>query len=109
MPSMYKVVGQSAPSATTNTDLYTVPASTSCVVSTLVVCNRGASSTTYRIAVRPAGASIANQHYQVYDATIAANTTTTITIGMSLATTDVITVYAGAATLSFTAFGLELT
>lgn len=103
----YKVVGQSAPAATTNTDLYTVPAATQAIVSTLAICNRAATATTYRVAVRPAGAALANQHYLVYDAAVAANTTTTITIGMSLATTDVITVYAGAATVSFTAFGVE--
>ena len=43
-----------------------VPAATSTVASTLSVCNRGV-STTFRIAVRPAGASIANQHYLIYD------------------------------------------
>lgn len=109
MASTYKVLAQSAPSATTNTDLYTVAASTSAIISTLMVCNRGASSTTYRVAVRPAGAGISNTHYIVYDATIAANSSTAITIGASLATTDVITVYVGAAQVSFTAFGVELT
>lgn len=102
----YKVLGQSAPSATTATDLYTVPSAKSAVGSTLSVCNRG-SGTTYRVAVRPAGATLANQHYLVYDATIPANSTDLITIGITLATTDVVTVYAGAATLSFSLFGSE--
>jgi hypothetical protein len=109
MPTAYKVLGQSAPAATTATTLYTVPAATSTVCSTLTVCNRDSSSTTYRIAVRPAGASLANVHYIVYDAILPANSTDTISIGATLATTDVVTVYAGSANLSFTLFGSELT
>jgi hypothetical protein len=109
MAATYKVLGQSAPSATTATTLYTVPSSTSSIVSTLTVCNRDSSSGTFRIAVRPSGASLANQHYIVYDSTIAANDTVTFTLGITLATTDVITVYASSANMSFNAFGSELT
>jgi len=109
MATTYKTLGQSAPSATTNTDLYTVPAATSTVCSTLAVCNRANSATTYRIAVRPAGATLANEHYIVYDSTIAINDTVFLTLGISLAATDVITVYAGSANLSFSLFGSELT
>jgi glucose-6-phosphate dehydrogenase assembly protein OpcA len=108
MPTVYKTLGQSAPGATTNTNLYTVPASTSAVVSTLVVANRATSAATFRIAIRPAGAAIANQHYIAYDSTVAANDSITLTLGISLATTDIITVYASTANLSFNAFGLEV-
>lgn len=107
MAAAYKILGQSAPSATTNTDLYTVPGATQSVISTLTVCNRGTTATTYRIAARPSGAAIANAHYIAYDASIAANSTVTLTIGISLATTDVVTIYAGNTSLSFTAFGVE--
>jgi glucose-6-phosphate dehydrogenase assembly protein OpcA len=107
MPTVYKTLGQSAPAATTNTNLYTVPASTSAVVSTLVVANRATSAATFRIAIRPAGAAIANQHYIAYDSTVAANDSITLTLGISLATTDIITVYASTANLSFNAFGVE--
>ena len=107
MAATYKVLGQSAPSATTATTLYTVPSSTSTIVSTLTVCNRDTSAGTFRIAVRPAGASLANQHYIVYDSAIAANDTVTFTLGITLATTDVITVYASTANLAFSAFGDE--
>lgn len=108
MATTYKVLGQSNPSATTATTLYTVPSATSTVVSTIVVCNQAASSATYRIAVRPAGASLAAQHYLAYDVSINANDTATLTLGLTLATTDVITVYASTATMSFSAFGSEI-
>ena len=108
MPTTYKVLAQSNPSATTATTLYTVPSSTSAVVSTITICNQAASAGTYRIAVRPAGATLAAQHYVAYDVAIAANDTTALTLGVTLATTDVVTVYASSATMSFAAFGSEL-
>lgn len=107
MATTYKVLGQSAPAATTNTDLYTVPASTAAVCSTLAVCNRGA-STTFRVAVRPAGAALANQHYIVYDNYVNQYDAVFLTLGVTLGAGDVVTVYAGAATLSFSLFGSEV-
>ena len=108
MATTYKVLGQVAPSATTATTLETVPSATQAVVSTIAVCNRSASAATYRIAIRPAGATLANEHYIAYDAAITANNSTFITIGVTLAATDVITVYASTANLSFSAFGSEI-
>ena len=108
MPNVYKVLAQSNPSATTATTLYTVPAGTSAVLSTITICNQAASSATYRIAVRPAGATLAAQHYVAYDIAIAANDTTALTLGLTLATTDIVTIYASSATLSFNAYGSEI-
>jgi len=102
-----KVLGQSNPSAVTATTLYTVPASKEAVISSISVCNLASSSATYRIAIRPAGASLANQHYLAYDVTVGASDTTIITVGITLATTDVVTVYASTANLAFSAFGDE--
>jgi hypothetical protein len=107
MASTYKVLAQSAPSATTNTDVYTVGSGKSAVVSTITVCNRSTSAT-YRIAVRPLGATLANQHYIVYDSTVPANDTISLTIGVTLAATDVVTVYASTANLSVNLFGVEI-
>lgn len=108
MPTVYKVLGQSAPSATTDTTLYTVPSATNTVVSTIVVCNRSASAATYRIAVRPDGASIANQHYIAYDVSVGASDSTALTLGITMDAADVITVYASTSSLSFSAYGSEI-
>jgi hypothetical protein len=107
MATTYEVLGQSAPSAATDTALYTVPSATSAVVSTLSVCNRGV-STTFRVAVRPAGATLANQHYIVYDNYVNAGDAVFLTLGITLAATDVVTVRAGTADMSFSLFGSEL-
>jgi hypothetical protein len=109
MPTVYKVLGQSAPSATTDTTLYTVPAVTSAVVSTLVVANRAATAATYRIAIRPAGATLANEHYIAYDVAVGGSDSTTLTLGITLAATDVVTIYASTANTSFNLFGSEIT
>jgi hypothetical protein len=109
MPSAYKVLGQSAPAATTATTLYTVPAATAAVASTLVICNQGASSASFRVAVRPAGATLAATHYLVYDSSLTANDSAFLTLGITLASTDVVTVYASSASLSFSLFGSEIT
>jgi hypothetical protein len=108
LPTTYKVLGQSAPSATTDTTLYTVPASTQTVVSTIVVSNRSATAGSYRIAVRPLGAGISNQHYLAYDVAVGGGDSTTLTLGITLGATDVITVRASTADMSFSAFGSEI-
>lgn len=108
MATAYKVLGQSAPSATTATTLYTVPSATETVVSTIAVCNRAATAATFRIAIRPNGATLANEHYITYDAPISANDSLFITVGATADATDVVTVYASTANLSFTAFGSEI-
>ena len=107
MPNVYKVLGQVAPTATTNTTLYTVPASTSAVCSTLSICNRGV-STLVRVAVRPAGAALANQHYIAYDVPVNQYDSVFLTIGATLAATDVVTVYANTSDVSFSLFGSEI-
>jgi glucose-6-phosphate dehydrogenase assembly protein OpcA len=109
MPTVYKVLGQSAPAATTDTTLYTVPSATEAVISTIVVANRAGSAATYRIAIRPNGATLANQHYIAYDVIVGASDSTTLTLGLTLDATDVLAVYGSTANLSFSAFGSEIT
>ena len=108
MATTYKVLGQLNPAATTATTLYTVPSATATVVSTIVICNQAAAAATFRIAVRPAGATLAALHYVAYDVTVGASDSTALTLGLTLATTDIITVYASTATLSFNAYGSEV-
>jgi len=108
--SSYKTLGQLDLTTTSLTDLYTVPASTETVVSTVVIANRTASATTFRLAARIDGDAISNQHYLAYDVPVAANDSTTLTLGIALEATDVISVQAGTANaLSINAFGAEVT
>lgn len=108
MATTYKVLGQSAPSATTATTVYTVPSATEAVISSITVANRSSTAATYRIAIRPDGASLANSHYIAYDVTVNGNDTTIITIGLTLNAADIVTVYASSADLTFGVFGSEI-
>lgn len=105
----YKVLGQSAPAATTATTLYAVPSATQAVVSTVVVANRATTAGSFRLAVRPAGASLQTQHYVAFDTPIGPNSVAAFTMGMTLEATDVLTVYGSTASMSFNAFGSEVT
>lgn len=104
-----KTLGQVAPLATTETTLYTVPALTSAVASSLICCNRGATSTTFRVSVAVGGGVTANKDYIYYDLAIPANDTFIATVGLTLAAGDVVRVYAGNANMSFTLSGEENT
>lgn len=108
MATVYKVLGQSNPAATTPTTVYTVPAANSAVISTVNICNLAGTAGAFRIAVRPAGATLGNVHYLAYDVSIPANNTISYTVGLSLAATDVVTVYANTALISFSVFGTEI-
>ncbi len=102
------VLAQADPMATTLTDFYTVPGATQVVCSTLVVANRSAVATTFRLSVAVAGAVDATKQYIAYDAAIAGNTTVSFTIGITLGAADVVRVYATLATLSFNLFGVTI-
>lgn len=109
MARTVKILGQQAPAATTPADLYTVPASTSTIVSTITVANRSGTATTFRISIAPAGAATDNTQYIAYDVSISGNETIAFTIGATLSATDKIRVYAGTANITFAAFGQEST
>ena len=108
MTTVYKVLGQSYPTAQTATTLYTVPAANSAVISTLNICNLATSNGSFRIAVRPAGAALANSHYLAYDTAIPASDSIALTMGMTLGNTDVVTVYTVSGNLTFNLFGSEI-
>ena len=103
----YKVLGQAAPLATTETLLYSVPASTQAVISTFVCCNRGIISTSFHISISTGGVATTDKDYIYYDVVIPKNETFVSTIGVTLAATDVVRVWAGNANLSFSIFGSE--
>lgn len=108
MANAYKVLGQNDLAATTLTDVYTVPSATETVISTIIIANRTASAETFRIAIRPNGATVSDEHYIAYGVPIAANDSTTLTLGITLDATDVLSVWASAVDLSVNVFGTEI-
>ena len=108
MVDTYKTLGQDTPGAVLTT-LYTVPAATSVVVAALVVGNISASAVTFRVAIRPGGAAIANKLYQYYGTTVPANDSLEVLKGITLAATDVVSVYGSDANVTFSLYGDEIT
>jgi len=108
MPFTYKVLGQINPTANTLTTIYTVPSGNSAVISTVAVCNQSSTATTFRLAVQPANATISSKHYINFDTNLPANDTVALTLGMTLATTDVISANVPTGTVSITVFGSEI-
>lgn len=111
--SSYKILGQIATAtvgATTETTLYT-STGVQAVVSSIVICNQAASAATYRIAIQPsadAGSSATAKHWIVYGATVAASDSTVLTVGLTMASGDRLRVFGSTATMSFSAYGSEL-
>ena len=108
MPTAYKVLGQVEPSITTDTTLYTVPSATQVVCSTLSVCNKAATSGTFRVRIKVNNAADDDKQFICYDAPIAGNDTLLLTFGATLAATDVVVVYASSADMTFQLFGSEI-
>ena len=102
----YKVLGQLA-ATTTATAVYTCPASTETVVSTITVCNRAAANKTYRIILRPDDETLADKHYLAYDVSIAANDTVALTLGITMDASDKLYVSSSTNDLTFNVFGSE--
>ena len=110
MASTYKVLGQVAATANTTHNVYTVPAATQAVISSVVVTNRNSgANATYRIAVQPAGAALANQHYVAFEAPVTAYDSVTLQMGISMGNTDILSVYTANSNISFSVFGVEIT
>ncbi len=109
MTDTVKVLAQVAPGAASLTTLYTVPSSTSTVLSTITVSNSSAVATSFRISIQVAAAADNAKQYLYYDVPIGANDTFAATLGVTLATTDVVKCYATLATLAFNLFGVEIT
>lgn len=107
MAETLKVLAQSAPAATTLTDVYTVPASTVTTISTITVCNRGSTAATFRISVAVGGAADTAAQYVYYDQALDAYSTYAATIGITLNAADKIRAYASSANLSVNVFGVE--
>lgn len=109
MATNYKILGQNTPAAATPVDLYTVPAATQAVVSSIVICNCNTTPITFRLSIAIAGAAATTAQYLNYDQTIGANQTVTLTLGITLAATDKLRGYASATLVTFNVFGAELT
>ena len=103
-----KVLGQADLAAATLTAVYTVPAATQAVVSSIMLCNRAAVPTTVRVSVAVAGAADAVKQYIYYDVKVLGTDTLAATLGITLGAGDIVRCRAVAAGVSASVFGVEI-
>lgn len=108
MTTTYKVLGQSLPAPNTFNNVYTVPAATQAIISTVNACNTSAANVTFRVAVRPAGETITTKHYVVFESPIPGQDSISVSLGMTMGNTDVMTVFSNQGNVSFNVFGTEI-
>ena len=108
MAMVYKILGQKSPAATTDFNLYTVSGSKQAIINCITVANRDANAATYRISVRPDGATLTTDHYIAYDVQVGSNSSVSLNLGLTLDTNDVITVQSSTALITFNAYGVEI-
>lgn len=110
MTKTYKVAGQAAPTASTLVSLYTVPANTHFIASTLIIVNRNTTGNTasIKIAVVPSGESLSEKHYIEYGKLLESRGSLKLTLGISLAANDQIFIQSDTGDTSFSLFGVEL-
>jgi hypothetical protein len=109
MAIRYKVLGQKRPAANTAWDIYTVSGTKDSIINCLTIANMDAGdAATYRISVRPDGATLTNDMYLAYDVQIGASSSTALNLGITLNQNDVITVQSSSGLVTFNVFGAEL-
>lgn len=109
MASAYKILGQVNPSANTLSNVYVTGASASAVISSLTVSNQTSSNASYSIVVRPVSESLAAKHYILRGAVAPGSDTVIITSGITMGSDVILAANAATSTLSFSAYGTELT
>jgi hypothetical protein len=105
-----KILGTSDPAATTNTNLYTAPASTNTKITKLFAVNRGSTAITIRIGFDVGGAGTnapSDAEWIVYDLTLDSSQSLCIDGPIWITATDDVVVYASASDASFVLTGVE--
>ena len=99
---------QGTSSTGTYATLYTTPAATEAVISSIVICNQASSDVTVRIGLDTTAGTPSASEFLVYDAVVAGNDTVALTLGITLQASQFIRISSSANTCSFSAFLSEI-
>lgn len=105
-PRFY-VLAQLSPNATAETALYTVPINEHIIANEIIVCNRDAVASSFRISISLDGGVTDVSEYLYFDLPIQANDTFANDMKLTLGVGSVIRVYSGSGLLTFTLFGAK--
>lgn len=109
MGEALKILGQLVPSINILSPLYVVPSSASASVSSLIICNQNTIQILFRISVALGGAADDPKQYLYFDVPLDGNDTFIATIGLSLASNDVVRIQSDTDNVSFNISGVEVT
>lgn len=110
MATLRKILGQANPAAATDGVLYTVPASTDSLISSIVVCETNGVATTIRISMKAVvGTTTTAATAIAWDMSIAANSTVVIAVGATIQAAGGLVVRSVSGNVTFTASGQENT
>jgi hypothetical protein len=112
MANVYKILGQVNPTANTQSNVYVVPAATEAVVNSITIANLGSSNVSYSLIVMPS-AEFANpasngKYFLVRGSTMPGADTATLTLSLSLPAGAIVAANTNSGSLSFSAFGVEI-
>ena len=113
MANTYKILGQLNPSANTQGNVYVVPAATSTVINSIQIANQAATNASYSLIVIPA-TDFANpasngKYFIIRGSTLPGSDAATLTLSLSLPAGTILAANTNSASLSFSAFGVEIT
>lgn len=108
MASTIKILGQANPTNSVLTDIYTVPANTTCTISSITACNAGTVEGRFSVSVAVGGAASAPAQFIYSDQSLEDRSTFVATIGITLGPGDVLRVKASSGDFSFNVFGIEV-
>lgn len=108
MPTTYKLLGSATPD-TTGTTLYTVPAGTQTVASSLIVTNLSAAAASFSVAIKTsAGGTLGDNNYIAFNTNVPANDSVVMALGLSLSSSYVVLATGSTAKVAFNLFGAEI-
>jgi len=109
MATAYKYAQVQGTSSTgTYATLYTTPASTEAVISSVVITNQSSSAVTIRICLDTTAGTPGSDEWLVYDASVAGNDTVALTLGITMDASKYLRVSSSADTCNFSAFLSEI-
>lgn len=113
MANTYRILGQVNPSANTQSNVYVVPAATQAVINSIQIANQSTSNVSYSLMVFPteefSTPASNGKYYLIRGSTMPAGDAATLTLSLSLPAGAIVAANTNSSSLSFSAFGVEIT
>jgi hypothetical protein len=109
MTTAYKLLGQVTSTANTPSNVYTTAAATQAIVGTITINNFSDSNGSYSLAVRPTGDALSNTHFIIRGGVIPARELITIKGAVTMNANVILVANTNIGSVTFNAYGAEIT